>query len=78
VCSFDEQVSLSFGSYSLLTFVLIEQGFLCPICHTKFNDQTELAQHYTKVHAQEPITGSEDTHSTKNVTAQKEIQVEKE
>ncbi|CAF1496836.1 unnamed protein product, partial [Adineta steineri] len=31
-----------------------EEGFLCPMCHQKFNDHTALAQHYTDAHAQEP------------------------
>ncbi|CAF2049880.1 unnamed protein product [Rotaria magnacalcarata] len=43
-----------------------EEGFLCPICHNKFNDPSNLAQHYTQIHAEEPVVDKHDTTSAKN------------
>ncbi|CAF4028565.1 unnamed protein product [Adineta steineri] len=43
-----------------------EEGFLCPMCHQKFNDHTALAQHYTDVHAQEPVIEKENTTKENN------------
>ncbi|CAM4970022.1 unnamed protein product [Rotaria socialis] len=44
-----------------------EEGFLCPICHNKFNDSSSLAQHYTQTHTEEPVVDKHDTTSVKNV-----------
>ncbi|CAF0973189.1 unnamed protein product [Rotaria sp. Silwood1] len=38
-----------------------EEGFLCPICHHKFNDHISLAEHYTKTHEQGSTIVDEDT-----------------
>ncbi|CAF3910058.1 unnamed protein product, partial [Adineta steineri] len=43
-----------------------EEGFLCPMCHQKFNDHTALAQHYTDAHAQEPVIEKENTTKENN------------
>ncbi|UJR21600.1 hypothetical protein I4U23_024682 [Adineta vaga] len=51
-----------------------EEGFLCPICHQKFTDHTELAQHYTDTHAQESVTEKETFNDFKPAPKQEEKQ----
>jgi hypothetical protein len=43
------------------------------LCHQKFNDHTQLAQHYADTHAEESIAEKKDG----NITQPKEIQVVK-
>ncbi|CAF1214300.1 unnamed protein product [Adineta ricciae] len=51
-----------------------EEGFLCPICHQKFNDHTQLAQHYTDTHAQEPVVEKPTTNGHEMITKRDEIE----
>ena len=37
----------------------LSQGFLCPICHQKFSDHMELAEHYTNVHKEQSLAVSQ-------------------
>ncbi len=55
-----------------IIFYLFKKGFLCPICHQKFDDHTDLALHYTQTHAQESKIEKENKNGDKN----EEIQVE--
>ena len=59
----------------MIVFILFEKGFLCPICHHKCNDHTDLEQHYSQVHLQRTELDNKDT---KHVTQQEEKQVENE
>ncbi|CAF3753063.1 unnamed protein product [Rotaria sordida] len=54
-----------------------EEGFLCPICHHKFNDHISLEQHYTQIHAQGLIVNNENTNNMKNILEQEERQIKK-
>lgn len=43
----------------IFVVTIVFQGFLCPICHQKFADHNELAQHYTDKHIEEPVAEKE-------------------
>jgi len=58
-------------------FILLQKGFLCPICHHKFNDQTELAEHYIQTHAQEPVIENDKTNGVQNLPKQEITEVNK-